>query len=44
MARVTKINKALEELGQQVLSSQAEQLKILDKIGEIRGLIIDLFA
>lgn len=44
MAHVVKINKALEELGQQVLSAQAEPLKILDKIGEIKGLIIDLFA
>lgn len=44
MARVTKINKALEELGQQILTNHAEPLKILDKIGEIRGLIVDLFA
>ncbi|MCM1565429.1 MAG: YaaR family protein [Dehalobacter sp.] len=44
MARVTKINKALEELGEQVLSSQSEPLKILEKIHEIKGLIIDLFT
>jgi|GEM_PF-620410 len=44
MARVTKIDRALEELGEQVLSSQAEALKILEKINEIKGLIIDLFA
>lgn len=44
MAHVGKINKALEELGQQVLSEQTEPLKILEKIGEIKGLIIDLFA
>jgi uncharacterized protein YaaR (DUF327 family) len=44
MARVTKINQALEEFGEQVLSSQAEPLKILAKIDEIKGLIIDLFA
>lgn len=44
MARVTKINRALEELGEQVLSSQAEPLKILAKIDEIKGLIIDLLA
>ncbi|NLI94150.1 MAG: YaaR family protein [Peptococcaceae bacterium] len=44
MARVTKIDRALEELGEQVLSSQAETLKILAKIDEIKGLIIDLFA
>ncbi|KUO65588.1 MAG: hypothetical protein APF84_14805 [Gracilibacter sp. BRH_c7a] len=44
MARVTKINRALEELGEQVLSSQAEPLKILTKIDEIKGLILDLLA
>lgn len=44
MTRVTKIDRALEELGKQVLSSQAEPLKILAKIEEIKGLIINLFA
>jgi uncharacterized protein YaaR (DUF327 family) len=44
MTRVTKINRILEELGEQILSSQAEPLKILAKIDEIKGLIIDLFA
>ena len=44
MARVTKINHALEELGEQILSSQAEPLKILAKIDEIKGLIVDLLA
>jgi uncharacterized protein YaaR (DUF327 family) len=44
MARVTKINRALEELGEQILSSQAEPLKILAKIDELKGLILDLFA
>lgn len=44
MARVTKIDRALEELGEQILSSQTEPLKILAKIDEIKGLIIDLFA
>lgn len=44
MARVTKINRILEELGTHMLSSQAEPLKILAKIDEIKGLIIDLFA
>ena len=44
MARITKINKALEELGEQVLKEQAKPLEILRKIDEIRGLIVDLFA
>lgn len=44
MARVTRIDRALEELGEQILSSQTEPLKLLAKIDEIKGLIIDLFA
>jgi uncharacterized protein YaaR (DUF327 family) len=44
MARVTRIDKALEELAEQVLSSQKEPLDILAKIDEIRGLIIDLLV
>lgn len=44
MARVSKINQVLEELGQQVLSDQAEPMEILNKIGEIKGLIIDIFG
>lgn len=44
MSRVAKINQALEELGEQVLSAQAEPLKILSRIDEIKGLIINLFA
>ncbi|UWG98297.1 YaaR family protein [Dehalobacter sp. DCM] len=44
MAHVNKINKALEDLGQEVLNTQTEPLKILEKIGEIKGLIIDLLA
>jgi len=44
MARVAKINQALEDLGHEVLKAQAEPMQILEKIGEIRGLILDLFA
>lgn len=44
MARVTKINQALEELGNALLENQQEPLKILAKIDEIKGLILDLFA
>jgi len=44
MARVTKIDHALEELGRRVLDEQSTSLDILAKIDEIRGLIIDLFA
>lgn len=44
MARITKIDKALEDLGQQILDDHAKPLDILAKIDEIRGLIVDLFA
>ena len=44
MARVSKVNQALEDLGAQVLSTQAEPMEILNKIDEIKGLIIDLFG
>ncbi|MCL1790772.1 MAG: YaaR family protein [Peptococcaceae bacterium] len=44
MARVTKINQTLEELGREVLSNQAEPMEILNKIDEIKGLIIDIFG
>ncbi|SHH67824.1 YaaR family protein [Desulfosporosinus lacus] len=44
MARVGKIDQALDELGKQLLDEQAKPLEILTKIDEIRGLIVDLFA
>ncbi len=44
MARVAKIDHALDELGKQLLDQQAKPLEILTKIDEIRGLIVDLFA
>ncbi|KLU62014.1 hypothetical protein CEB3_c17130 [Peptococcaceae bacterium CEB3] len=44
LARVTQIDKALDELGEKVLSEHAKSLDILAKIGEIRGLLIDLLA
>ncbi|MCB8814174.1 YaaR family protein [Desulfosporosinus shakirovi] len=44
MARVGKIDEALDELGKQLLDEQAKPLEILTKIDEIRGLIVDLFA
>lgn len=44
MARITKIDRSLEELGQQLLNQQAKPLEVLSKIDEIRGLIVDLFA
>lgn len=44
LSRVIKIDHALEDLGKQVLSKQVSQLELLDKIDQIRGLIIDLLA
>ncbi|MDQ7096270.1 YaaR family protein [Desulfosporosinus sp. PR] len=44
MARISKIDHALDELGQQLLDQQAKPLEVLTKIDEIRGLIVDLFA
>ncbi|MDR3587735.1 MAG: YaaR family protein [Desulfosporosinus sp.] len=44
MARVTKIDQSLDELGKQLLDKQAQPLGVLTKIDEIRGLIVDLFA
>ena len=44
LARMSQINKALDDLGQQFIAKNTKPLEILAKIGEIRGLIIDLFA
>ncbi|ODA42544.1 YaaR family protein [Desulfosporosinus sp. BG] len=44
MARIAKIDRSLEELGNQLLDQQAKPLEVLTKIDEIRGLIVDLFA
>ncbi|KLU65890.1 hypothetical protein DEAC_c19260 [Desulfosporosinus acididurans] len=44
MARISKIDHALEDLGKQLLDQQAKPLEVLTKIDEIRGLIVDLFA
>jgi len=44
LARITEIDKALEELGQKVLDNQTKPMELLDQIDEIRGLIIDLFG
>lgn len=44
LSRINDIDKALEDLGQKVLDTQAKPLEILSQIDEIRGLIIDLFG
>lgn len=44
LARVTEINKVLDELGRQVLDKHPRPLDVLARIDQIRGLILDLFA
>lgn len=44
MARISKIDHTLEELGKQLLDKQAKPLEVLSKVDEIRGLIVDLLA
>ncbi|WP_088228642.1 YaaR family protein [Desulfosporosinus sp. FKB] len=44
MARISKIDNALEDLGKQLLDQQAKPLEVLTKVDEIKGLIVDLFA
>jgi len=41
-ATVKKINAKLEELAQELLASQADNLAILNKVDDIRGLILDI--
>lgn len=41
---VKKVNDTLDQLAQELLSSEKKQLNILGKIDEIRGLLLDIFA
>ena len=41
-ATVKKVNEKLEELTKEVLSSERDHLKILGRIEDIRGLILDI--
>ncbi len=41
---IERINQELEELSQLVLSKQQNSLKILDKLDQIRGLLVDLYS
>ncbi|PIU68247.1 MAG: DUF327 domain-containing protein [Armatimonadetes bacterium CG07_land_8_20_14_0_80_40_9] len=41
---VLKVNQSLEELTEIVLNKQAEQLKILAKLDEIRGMLVDMYS
>lgn len=44
LSRIQKIDKSLEDLGNTLLETQSKPLDILNKIDEIRGLIIDLLC
>ncbi|MFZ3101848.1 MAG: YaaR family protein [Desulfitobacteriaceae bacterium] len=44
LAKVTRIDRELEDLGRKILDKQTKSMDILAKIDEIRGLIVDLFA
>ncbi|MGE5577112.1 MAG: YaaR family protein [Syntrophothermus sp.] len=41
---VKKVDTALEELAETVLKAQAGSLELLAKLGEIRGLLVDLYT
>ncbi len=41
---VEKVDEALEELTHSVLAGQAESLRILDMVGRIRGLLVDMYS
>jgi len=41
---VDKVDEALEELTRQVLSNQAESLQVLDMVGKIRGMLVDMYS
>ncbi len=42
-ATVKKINEKLEEMAQELLSSNRDTIKIISSIDDIRGLILDIF-
>jgi uncharacterized protein YaaR (DUF327 family) len=41
-ATVNKVDAALDELAKEVLQGRKDELDLLDKIGDIRGLLVDL--
>lgn len=41
---VQQVNQALEELTRLTLARHADPLALLEKLGEIRGLLVDLYA
>jgi uncharacterized protein YaaR (DUF327 family) len=41
---IKSVNKALEDLVKMVLNRETNNLKLLDKVGEIKGMLIDLYS
>lgn len=44
LTQVETVNKKLEELTNMVLTEQKAQIDILDKVGQIRGILVDLYS
>ena len=44
LVMVKNVNKSLEDLVKMVLDKQVDNLTLLDKIGEIKGMLIDLYS
>ncbi|MCK8826704.1 YaaR family protein [Natroniella acetigena] len=40
---VNKVDQSLEELTEMIINDQSAQLEILDKLDEMRGLLVDLY-
>lgn len=43
-AQVETVNSKLEELTRAVLEEQKDQIDILEKLGEIRGILVDIYS
>ncbi|SJZ75960.1 YaaR family protein [Selenihalanaerobacter shriftii] len=41
---VDKVDKSLEELTELILNKQATQLEILDRLDEVRGMLVDIYT
>jgi len=44
IATVNVINEKLDELGKEVMKEQSDKLEILSKVGDIRGLLLDVMS
>ena len=44
IATVNVINEKLDELGKEVMEEQSDRIEILNKIGDIRGLLLDVMS